>query len=156
MRWPGRIAAGSRIAPPVSLIDLLPTFAHAAGTTPPENLPGLDILGALPADRTLYAENLLYGPQFKAMVKNNVKLAHDPDSLPRFLFDLTTDPEERANLIDQKPELTVELHDEFNQWQVHNMQLAETLVGDIMATVDLPEDLKSRLFSLGYTAGGGE
>ncbi|HPQ67997.1 MAG TPA: sulfatase [bacterium] len=156
MRWPGRIAAGSRIAEPVSLIDLLPTFAHAAGTTPPENLPGLDILGELPADRTLYAENMLYGPQFKAMVKNNVKLAHDPTGLPRFLFDLAADPQERTNIIDDRPELVVELHDEYNQWQVHNMQLSEILVGDIMAAVNLPEDLKSRLFSLGYTAGGGE
>ena len=47
MRWPGRIAAGRIVKPPVSLIDLAPTFLAAAGAESPDDPDGQNLLPAL-------------------------------------------------------------------------------------------------------------
>jgi N-sulfoglucosamine sulfohydrolase len=47
IRWPGHVAAGRRIASPVSLIDLAPTFLQAAGLKPAADMNGQSLLPAL-------------------------------------------------------------------------------------------------------------
>jgi len=42
--WPGRIPAGKRVAAPVSLVDLLPTFAEAAGVKVGTHIDGRSLL----------------------------------------------------------------------------------------------------------------
>lgn len=44
VRWPGRIAPGSRTADPISHIDLCPTLLAAKGLPQPKLLPGVDLL----------------------------------------------------------------------------------------------------------------
>ena len=44
LHWPGRISP-AKIEPPVSSIDLMPTLLKIAGVSPPEDLPGIDLLG---------------------------------------------------------------------------------------------------------------
>jgi arylsulfatase A-like enzyme len=55
VRWPGRVAARSRITSPASGVDLGPTCVDAAGGGAQDDLPGTSLLpaltGRLPADR---------------------------------------------------------------------------------------------------------
>ena len=44
MRWPGRIDAGQVVKPPVSLVDLAPTFLAAAGVDKHERMDGENLL----------------------------------------------------------------------------------------------------------------
>ena len=47
MRWPGKIAPQKRIDAPVSLLDLAPTFLHAAHLKPSADMNGQNLLPAL-------------------------------------------------------------------------------------------------------------
>ena len=47
IRWPGRIAEGSRIHELVSLVDLAPTFLHSAGELTPPEMTGRSLLPLL-------------------------------------------------------------------------------------------------------------
>lgn len=151
IRWPGKVRAANVNENPASIIDLFPTICAMAGLAPPEQLPGINLLqDHLPPDRTLFVENLLYGPQRKAMIKNRVKFSHDPHGAPEFMFMLEQDPREKQNVLDQHPNLVEAMHEEFKQWKIDIMQLSDSLIGDMIATIDLPPDLKSQLFSVGY------
>jgi N-sulfoglucosamine sulfohydrolase len=47
VRWPGKTAPGSVTDAMISLADLLPTFIHAAGATPPKTIDGLSFAAVL-------------------------------------------------------------------------------------------------------------
>ena len=47
VRWPDNVAAGRRVAAPVSLIDLAPTFLEAAGVTATEEMNGQSLKPAM-------------------------------------------------------------------------------------------------------------
>jgi len=112
-RWPGRIAAGTRLQSPVSGIDLLPTAVAAAGA-------------ALPADRPLDGKNLLpllteAAPEAPARTlfwrDGSLRSVRDGDwklidsQRPRrtWLFDLASDPTERTDLSAARPEQVARL-----------------------------------------------
>lgn len=154
VRWPGRITGGAVNENPVSLIDLFPTISHIAGFEPPSGLPGVNVLAESIPDRTLYVENMLYGLQIKGMVRGFDKLIHDQDSAPLKLFRMDVDPKETTNALFEHRELVDQMHEQYQQWLIAQMQLSDELVGDLLNQVDLPEDLKQRLFSLGYTSPG--
>lgn len=97
---PGRIRA------PVGLVDLAPTVLAALGLEAPPELPGVSLLGAPPAARTLVAERTLYGEEEKAAMRWPWKLQWSPRSGAALLFDLEADPGERVDLAAQEPEVT--------------------------------------------------
>lgn len=106
-KWPGRIAAGTRYAAPVSHIDILPTVLAAGSAT-------------LPADRTIDGVNLLPflgkaavtqtprplfwrdGP-YRAMQDKGWKLIESHRPAREWLFNLRDDPTERRNLAASEP-----------------------------------------------------
>ena len=47
VRWPGKAARGTVTDAMISLADLLPTFIHAAGNAPPENIDGRSFVPVL-------------------------------------------------------------------------------------------------------------
>lgn len=53
---PGGAERGSVQEEPVSLVDVFATLLAAAGTPVPRSHPGVDLLGRLPRDRTVFAE----------------------------------------------------------------------------------------------------
>ncbi|MEM9249222.1 MAG: choline-sulfatase [Pseudomonadota bacterium] len=105
LKMPGRGAA--RVATPVSLVDLLPTFmglAEGPGwTSPVEGLDGEDLTALLDAppalDRPVFAEYLA-----EATTAPIVMIRRGPHKFigsrddPPLLFDLGADPSERVNL----------------------------------------------------------
>ncbi len=120
-RWPGVTRPGSTSAVPIMSMDWLPTFLAAAGGVPPASRPadGIDIRAAI-AGQTLPSRNLYW--RYKALGQEAVrsgpwkylKIAGNS-----FLFDVESDPMERANLKDRFPEKFAELARSWREWNAN-------------------------------------
>jgi arylsulfatase A-like enzyme len=118
VRWPGVVSPGTRSQAQIISMDWLPTFVAAGGGALDRGyLPdGIDIApalrgGALP-ERTLFWR---YGNKNqKAARRGNLKYLSINDN--EFLFDVTEDPLERANLKARQPERFAELKAAWNAW----------------------------------------
>jgi arylsulfatase A-like enzyme len=136
--WPGKISPRPAVAAPVSHLDLFPTFARLAGTTPPAGvtLDGADISallleGQAPALRPLY---YYFGYQAQAVREGKWKLFAPVDTRPTprpvslwwehqpnvfenqhrllaaaELYDLESDLGEKTNVATQHPEVVSRL-----------------------------------------------
>jgi arylsulfatase A-like enzyme len=133
--WAGHIKPGSVVRTPMHVTDLYPTFLKLAGAALEQKLPldGVDVLACLtdgkPSPRKEFLLNAT--PTKGAIRLDNWKLvvngnAPEPDDvedgsgnasvakLPArktslALFDLATDPSEKTNLAEEKPEQTKQL-----------------------------------------------
>lgn len=118
VKWPGVTLAGSESGWPVASMDFMPTFLAAAGGAPDPDFPsdGVDIrpalMGGSPPERTLYWR-FLHKDQ-KAVRRGSYKYLSINGQ--EFLFDVVTDPRERANLKARMPDLFAELKAAFSEW----------------------------------------
>ncbi|WP_017667816.1 sulfatase-like hydrolase/transferase [Sandarakinorhabdus sp. AAP62] len=114
VRWPGRIAPGTVVKTPVAHIDLFPSLASAAGA-------------ALPADRVIDGVNIMPAAFGNAPVKRkddaifwqsgayrvvragDWKLQVDGNQNKLWLFNLASDPGEKANLATSQPQKVAQL-----------------------------------------------
>jgi choline-sulfatase len=109
VRAPGRIAAGKRIAAPVSLLDLFPTLATLAGAKVETPLDGRSLLPLVDGredsrSREVVCEYLGEGTiEPVRMVRREDCKYITVNGYPPQLFDLARDPEETTNLAG-KPE----------------------------------------------------
>lgn len=119
--WPGRWAAGTHCAEPVTLVDLFPTLVELAAAPPPTAVDGrsfLDVLEGRPdsgPERVAVSE--YHGEGVKAccfMVRRGPYKYIYIDGYPGQLFDLRTDPDELDNLAGQpaSAEIEASLHGE--------------------------------------------
>lgn len=113
-RWPARVAAGSRVALPVGQVDLMPTFAAAAGAPLPTGvaIDGRDLLPALTgkgtqsrADAPLFWSSGYY----KAVRAGDWKLQVNGKQGKVWLYNLAADPTEQRNLAASEPAKRKEL-----------------------------------------------
>jgi arylsulfatase A-like enzyme len=122
MRWPGKIRPGSTNDTPVMTMDWMPTLLAAAGTSTDDNfLPdGIDIAPLLAGnsipDRELFwrfrtndQRALRFGQWKYLKIKEN-----------EFLFDVTGDPLERANLKTRDPDRFADL---VRRWHRRNSDM---------------------------------
>ena len=114
MHWPKRIAPGETVSLPVAHIDLMPTFADAAGATLPTDrvIDGVDLLPAATGEGQVErpGEALFWqSGYYQAVRRGDWKLQVDGRQGKRWLFDLVEDPTEQSNLVDQEPDITREL-----------------------------------------------
>jgi arylsulfatase A-like enzyme len=117
-RWPGHIAAGSVSDQPMITMDWVPTLLAAGGTGPDPAYPsdGEDLApawgGAAPHPRKFYW-------RYKAGSQRAVR---DADwkylriAGNEFLFDVTLDPRERANLRERHPDVFNRLKGDWEAW----------------------------------------
>jgi arylsulfatase len=120
LRWPARVASGTRITYPVHLIDVLPTCAEAAGvvaTQIPKFLPdGVSLLptllGKLPPARDLFFEH----EGGRALRRGQIKAVAMPNSTRWQLYDLENDPAETHDLAGQQPQETAALQTAWARW----------------------------------------
>ncbi len=103
MRWPARIAPGTRVERPAGHIDLMPTFAAAARAPLPAGvaIDGIDLLAqAAPrADDALFWQSAYY----RVVRQGDWKLQVTERPKKTWLFNLAADPTEKTNLADRDP-----------------------------------------------------
>jgi uncharacterized sulfatase len=114
VRWPARIAPGTRIEAPVAHIDVMPTLAAAASAPMPEGvaIDGVNILGAATdASAIERPGNAIFwqSAYYRVVRRGDWKL--QISERPEFagLYNLAEDPTEQTNLADSEPEIRAEL-----------------------------------------------
>jgi len=121
MRWKGVISEGSIYAPPVSLLDLLPTFVTAAGGEVDEeaDLDGVNLLPYLSGKESgVPHERLFWKKENRGAVREgDWKFLRYPDR-PAELYNLANDVSEVMNLADQYPEKVREMYKTLFQWEL--------------------------------------
>jgi arylsulfatase A len=141
--WKGKIEPGSVYDDPVTLMDILPTFANLAGIDLPGDRPvdGLDITPILMGEKTSgYREFMyFYKERYKGYRAGDwkIKLAHPGfrgvpgriaiDPHPLSLFNLQDDPGENINLAETEPEKL--------KWMVHKMDSALNAFGTLAPSI---------------------
>jgi uncharacterized sulfatase len=131
LRWPGRIEPAA--APePASSIDLAPTILAAAGVSPPEGLPGINLMDADARARrgAIFGECFTHNAvdlarpasslRFRWTVDGPYKLIvparrNEPEA-PVELFDVLADPHETRDLAASRPEVVRRLTASLDRW----------------------------------------
>ena len=119
VRWPGRIAAGSVSEQVMATMDWMPTLLAAASTSPDPAYPsdgedlGPILTGrAAPHPRKLYWR---YHSGSQRAIRDGywkyLRIAGN-----EFLFDVVTDPRERANLKDRERDVFARLKGDWEAW----------------------------------------
>jgi len=115
-RWPARIAAGSTSPQVASTMDWAPTFLSAAEIAPSFPLDGISLMptltGSSPTDRTLFWRHKAYDQQAVRRGPFKYLSINKQD----YLFDLSNDPQEMADLKERKADLFKELQAAWRQW----------------------------------------
>ena len=133
LRWPGRIEAGAQWDSMMTVMDVLPTLAAAAGV-PPGNRRALDGRNLWPAIRDGQAvaregrfivgsETPIHGAVELAAVEERWKLVQhvreglNDITVANELFDLRADPNEAHDLSAQHPEIVQRLAGHIHHWR---------------------------------------
>jgi arylsulfatase A-like enzyme len=117
VRWPGKIAAGTRSEFPWGGWDFLPTAAALAGAQPPPGLDGLDVMPALRDGRRdrpghLYWENVQ--TTFSQAVRvGDLKAVRDEAGAAIQVYDLRADPGETRDVAGARPEFVARAEELF-------------------------------------------
>ncbi|WP_373650387.1 sulfatase [Schlesneria sp. DSM 10557] len=120
VRWPGRIAAGSRTDRIALTMDIFPTVLDAAGVEAVPVAEGISFLPTLVGEvqenttRDLYFVRREGGPAYggktiEALIRGDWKLIQDSPFKPLELYNLKSDPGETTNLTSQEPRVYQEL-----------------------------------------------
>ena len=114
LKWPGQIAAGTRINKPVAHIDVMPTLASAAGANLPEGvaIDGINILPLARGNGSIERPNdalFWQSGHAKVVRAGDWKLQVSGRLDKKWLFDLANDPTEQVNLAETRPKKLAEL-----------------------------------------------
>lgn len=121
MRWPVKIAAGSKSDYAGLNFDLFPTFLELAGakSSAPEQLDAVSLVPLLegksmPEGRELYfvrreGGKAYGGKDYQALIRDEWKLMQDDPYSPLELYHLMNDPGETTNLATKAPKIFNEL-----------------------------------------------
>lgn len=151
---PGKIAPGTVIDEPASVVDVVPTALALLGEPPPRETDGRDLL-ASGARRALYAETLYPFEEFGwsalyALREENGKYI---ESTRPELYDLAADPKEGRNLAPGAPERAVAMQRALRE-QAAALVRHERLSSAAGFGGGTDPETIARLESLGYAAGG--
>ena len=117
VRLPGSVRAASRVARPVSLLDLMPTLLALAGVEVPDGLDGTSLAGLLDGSGRggpdeVVAEYLAEGVRDPAvMIRRGEHKYIRCGTDPELLYDLASDPRELNDLSASAPELCASLRE---------------------------------------------
>ena len=105
VKWPAKVAAGTRVDTPVAHIDMMPTLAAAAGVASPEgvDIDGVDILPLAVDENTEWKRKTLFwqSGHYQVVRHGDWKLQVNDrrvDGVKYWLFNLRDDPTEQNNL----------------------------------------------------------
>jgi len=120
VRWPGRVPAGTVTAQHAITMDWSATMLAAAGVSAHPGFPldGVSLLGVLERPQEIFERELFWRMKFrrqKAMRSGNWKyLAIEEDE---YLFDLSRDARERANLARRESERLAAMRERWMAWE---------------------------------------
>ena len=133
LRWTGRLPAGTEFEPMMTVMDVYPTLASAAGISLKKDQPmdGLDLWPAIeeeaPAPKrgpVFFASEIpIPGIIQLAVIDQDWKLVQivregqTETKVTSLLFNLRDDPFEKNNLIQEKPEVASRLAQEIRAWR---------------------------------------
>lgn len=127
VRWPGKVDAGSVSNDPVTALDILPTLVDVLDLEmdPGVEIDGQSILSVLEGEDSFQRDKLLYwsiptpdGMEY-AVRSGDDKMILDPAGRPVYLYNLSADPYEIRNIIDDSPELVARLKMEFDRFRAN-------------------------------------
>ena len=139
MRWPGRIPAGTRTSEVAAIIDLLPTLAGLAGTSPPTDrvIDGKDIwplMSGQPGAKSLHEAFYYYAgnppdqaPRLRAIRSGRWKLhleSEDDSFRGHALYDLVADIGESEDAMADNPDVVERL---LSMAKIFNDELKESV-----------------------------
>ncbi len=140
VRWPGKVAPGSRSAEPTINVDFYPTFCEISGAKPPAGQPldGESLVGLLTGKRKALQRDAIFwhfpaytkrwpdnttleGPFITrpvgAMRQGDWKLLEFFEDNHLELYNLREDPGESKNLAAAMPEKAKALHERMKRWR---------------------------------------
>jgi arylsulfatase A-like enzyme len=153
---PGRLAP-RRVAAQVRSIDIMPSILDLAGVGErPDSLQGESLVALLTGktDRgpsAAYSEATYVGEQKSLRADGKLKLIYRVEDQGTSLFDLASDPRERADVAVERPAVVTSLRGELQSWQQANEELRTTLFAEeTEQEVILDDETQERLRALGY------
>ncbi len=120
VRWPARVKPGAVTAQPAITMDWVATFFDAAGVAPNPDYPldGQSLLGILEKPEAVFERELFWRMKFRsqrALRAGTWKyLSLEGDE---FLFDLSQDQRERANLGKREPARLAAMRARYEAWE---------------------------------------
>ena len=160
VRAPGLGKPGQVVTSPVQLIDLVPTLLDLTGLPPNPNAEGKSLRRLLAGEhpggsRWAYAftESGYAQDYQRSITSEHYKLVYVPDAGDRRfmkgseleLYDLKADPQEKKNLIVEKPDVADHLKKELWSWMS-----TTGAAGAVPAAVSIDHGTEAQLRSLGY------
>ncbi len=121
MQWPARIPSGQVLDGQVISLDLLPTFAEAAGVEGPLKTNGIDLMPCLsgaekkPGERDFFWRRAT--KKSCALRSGKMKWVESRGSDERWLFNLDEDIGEKNNLIKEYADIAKDLQEKYLQWE---------------------------------------
>ncbi len=135
MRWPGQVDAGTRSDAVISVMDIFPSFARAAGVAMghEKSLDGQNRWEQIFTENPTPRGDLYFGsnsPMFNryhvSLLEEKWKLVQVIDHLStsttveNMLFDIEADPGEQNNLADSHPEEVARMADKIRLWRAEH------------------------------------
>ena len=117
------VTKASVVADTVSALDIAPTLAGLVGIAPYPGWQGVNALAPGYSDRDRPVFSMTQYTRWQETVcLDRIKYTYDLTDAMEYLFDLRSDPGERDNLVDQKPELAEAMRSLLAGW--HTWQLS--------------------------------
>lgn len=136
VRWPQRVAAGSRYSHPVSHLDIFSTIAAAAGAALPADrvIDGVDLAPFLAGQNDAAPHDIIFWREgyYQGARTARWKLMVSEQPRKTWLYDMAADPLEQRNVADQRPAVVAALREQLRR---HN---AEQQPSRWPSIVDLP------------------
>lgn len=149
IRPPGGLDRPRRVSSLVQHVDLLPTLLDCAGVSVPRGLPGTSLRGLVEPDGGPELPDrvaLSFGPASWSASDDRLELirGRGPGAKTE-LYDTATDPEERRNLVSQRPTwLRAMRRRAAAVLAAHGRPVLEEEIAEV------PEPIRDRLRALGY------
>jgi arylsulfatase A-like enzyme len=112
-KWPARLPHGVRYDAPAAHVDVFATAAAAAGAPLPADrvIDGVDLVKRVRGEPDPHRRDAIYwrSGHYRSILAQGWKLQSSERPKKTWLFDLNTDPTERKNLAESRPDKVAEL-----------------------------------------------
>ena len=117
MNWPGKLPAGKVYQQPVSTLDIASTAVALAGLPHDDRLDGVNLMPFLTGKEAVAPHDALYWRFWdQAAVRVGKWKYIQAGNNAKYLFDVTSDAQEKKNLIQEHPDIAKGLAEKLSTW----------------------------------------